>query len=83
MINSNEGRYVGMVNITNAFIQTKDENEEDKVPIKLRGKLSEYLVMVALDNYIPYVLIEKGRGGVILSSTKRNLRNIERSVFIL
>ena len=60
-IGAHEGRYVATVDISNSFIQTIVENGEYKVTMILRGKLSEYLVIIALEIYIAYVVIDKER----------------------
>jgi hypothetical protein len=49
------------VDIPNAFVQTRVENEKDMAPIKIRGILVDILVEIAPDVYRPYVLKdEKG-----------------------
>ena len=59
MINSHDGIDISTFDIPNTFIQTKADNEEDTVTIRLRGELSEYLVMIAPEMYNPYVVIEQ------------------------
>src|SRR5210317_406046 len=60
VIEAHEGRDVATIDISNAFIQTKIENEADKVVMRMRGKLAEYLVLIALKIYKPYVLFKNG-----------------------
>ena len=43
-----EERDVAMIDIPNAFIQTRIENDEDKVVLRLRGKLADILIKTAL-----------------------------------
>jgi hypothetical protein len=41
VIDAEERREVATIDIPNAFVQTKLENEEDKAIMRLRGKLAE------------------------------------------
>ena len=43
-IDAAEERYVAVIDIPNAFIQTRIENDEDKVVLRLRGKLADLLI---------------------------------------
>src|SRR5210317_715745 len=61
VIEAHEGRDVATVDIPNAFIQTKIENEADKVVMRMRGKLAKYLVLIAPQIYKPYVVFENGK----------------------
>src|SRR5210317_1366865 len=61
VIEAHEGRDVTTVDIPNAFIQTKIENEADKVVMRMRGKLAEYLVLIAPQIYKPYEVFENGK----------------------
>ena len=56
-IDAKEGRDVAIIDIPNAFVQTK---MDDKVVIKLRGKLAEIMVMMAPEIYTKYIVVEKG-----------------------
>ena len=47
VIDAEERREVATIDIPNAFVQTKLENDEDKVLMRLRGKLAELMVKVA------------------------------------
>jgi hypothetical protein len=47
VIDAQERRDVATIDIPNAFVQTKLENEEDKAVMRLRGKLAELMVKVA------------------------------------
>ena len=59
IIDAEEGRDVAVVDIPNAFIQTKIEDEEDMAIIKIRGILVDILVEIAPDVYKPYVTTDK------------------------
>src|SRR5210317_575036 len=61
VIEAHEGRDVATIDIPNDFIQTKIENEAEKVVIKMRGKLAEYLVLIATQIYKPYIVFENGK----------------------
>ena len=49
------------MDIPNAFIQTKVENEEDKVIMRMRGRLAEYMELIAPEIYPPFIILEKGK----------------------
>jgi hypothetical protein len=53
---------VAIIDIPNAFIQTRIEDEKDMAAIKLRGVLVDVLVALAPDVYKPYAT--KGKKGV-------------------
>jgi len=59
IIDAEEGRDVAVIDIPNAFIQTRVEDEKDMVTIKLRGVLVDILVDIAPDVYEPYVTVDK------------------------
>ena len=46
-IDAKEGRDVATVDIPNAFITTRIENEEDKVIMRLHGRLDEIMAATA------------------------------------
>ena len=50
---------VAVIDIPNAFIQTRIENEEDMAIIKIHGILVDMLVEIAPDVYKPYVTMDK------------------------
>ena len=56
-IEAEEKRHVAVVDIPNAFVQTK---MDDKVVMKLRGKLAEIMVMMAPEIYKKYIVVENG-----------------------
>jgi hypothetical protein len=59
IIDAEEGRDVAVVDIPNAFIQTRVEDEKDMAIIKIRGVLVDILVEIASDVYKPYVTTDK------------------------
>jgi hypothetical protein len=59
IIDAEERRDVAVVDIPNAFIQTKIEDEKDMAIIKIRGILVDMLLDVAPDTYTPYVTVDK------------------------
>jgi hypothetical protein len=59
IIDAEEERYVTVVDIPNAFIQTRVENEKDMAFIKIRGILVEILVEITPDVYKSYVSKDK------------------------
>ncbi len=64
IINAEEGRDVAVINIPNAFIQTRVEDEGDMAIIKICGVLVDILIQIAPDVYKYYCmsrLIRKGQ----------------------
>jgi hypothetical protein len=64
IINAMEGRDVAVINIPNAFIQMRVEDEGDMAIITIRGVLMDILVQIAPDVYKSYCtsrLIRKGQ----------------------
>ena len=59
IIDAEEGRDVAVVDIPNAFIQTRIEDEKDMAIIKLRGVLVDILVEIAPDVYKSYATTDK------------------------
>jgi hypothetical protein len=59
IIDAEEGRYVEVVDIPNAFVQTRVENEKDMDFIKIHGVLVDILVKIAPDVYKLYVSRDK------------------------
>jgi hypothetical protein len=62
IIYAEEGWDVAVVDIPNAFIQTRVENEEDMAFIKIQGVLLDILVEIAPAMYNPF--ISRNRKGV-------------------
>jgi hypothetical protein len=59
IIDAKEGRDVAVVDIPNAFVQTRVENEKDMDFIKISGVLVDILVEIAPDVYKSYVSRDK------------------------
>jgi hypothetical protein len=59
IIDAKEERDVAVIDIPNAFIQTRVEDEEDMAIIKIRGVLVDILVQIAPDIYKSYVMTDK------------------------
>jgi hypothetical protein len=59
IINAKEGRDVTVIDIPNAFIQTRVEDEGDMAIIKICGVLVDILVKIAPDIYKSYVTTDK------------------------
>jgi hypothetical protein len=59
IIDAEERRDVAVVDIPNAFIQTRIEDEKDMAIIKIRGILVDMLLDFAPDTYTPYVTVDK------------------------
>ena len=54
-----------MIDIPNAFIQTRIKKYEDKVVLCLRGKLADILIKVAPEIYRKQITINR-KGGTVL-----------------
>ena len=59
IIDATEERDVAVIDIPNAFIQTRIENKKDQAIIKMRGVLVDILVQIAPDTYKPFVTKDK------------------------
>jgi hypothetical protein len=59
IINAEEERDVAVIDIPNAFVQTRMEDEKDMAIIKLRGVLVDILVEMAPDVYKSYATTDK------------------------
>jgi hypothetical protein len=59
IIDADEGRDVPVIDIPNAFIQTRVEDEKDMAIIKIRGILVDMLLDIAPDVYKPYVSTDR------------------------
>ena len=68
VVDAEEDRDVATIDIPNAFIQTRVENEEDMVTIRVRGILVDVLLGIAPEVYGPYVITgKKGNQSLILT----------------
>ena len=52
-----EERDVATVDIPNAFVQTRLENDADKAVMRMRGRLAEPIVKVAPEIYTKYITV--------------------------
>jgi hypothetical protein len=68
IIDAEEERDVTVIDIPNAFIQTRIENEKDMLIIKIRGLLVDMLVEIAPDIYKAYVTTDR-KGGQATNCT--------------
>jgi Reverse transcriptase (RNA-dependent DNA polymerase) len=67
VIEALENRDVAVVDIPNAFIQTRIENKDEMAIIRFRGELVDMLVEIAPEVYKPYVSINhRGEKTIIL-----------------
>ena len=70
-IDAAEGRDVAIVDIPNAFVQTKLEDETDMAIMIMRGRLAELLVQVAPEIYSKFVTINKSGQTVLFVKTQK------------
>ena len=54
-----EERDVAVIDTPNAFIQTRIKNDEDKVVLRLRGKLADLLIKTAPEIYRKHITINR------------------------
>ena len=54
-----EESYAAVIDIPNAFIQTSIKNDEDKVVLRLRGKLADLLIKMAPEIYLKNITINR------------------------
>lgn len=59
IIDAKEERDVAIIDIPNAFIQTRIENEKDMAFIKIRGVLVDILIDIAPEVYAKYAMTDK------------------------
>ena len=63
IIDAKEGREVAVVDIPNAFIQTKNEKlkpNQEKDIMKVKGRLADMLVEIDPETYLPFLTKENG-----------------------
>jgi hypothetical protein len=73
IIDAEEERDVMVIDIPNAFIQTKVKDEKDMAIIKLRGVLVDILVEIAPDVYKSYATTDKKGVRQLLVQCKNTL----------
>ena len=61
VIDAMENRDVATMDIPNAFVQTKIDNQNEKITMKMRGKLAELLMKTEPTLYRKYVTTENGQ----------------------
>ena len=66
IIDAEEERDVAVIDIPNAFIQTKVTNKEEQVVIRLQGELVDVLLVIAPEVYGKYVHLDKKGGKTLL-----------------
>ena len=72
-IDAAKGRNVAIVDIPNAFIQTKLEDETDMAIMIMHGWLAELLVQVAPEIYSKFVTINKSGQTILFVKLKNAL----------
>ena len=81
-IDAQEGRDVAVIDIPNAFVQTRITNEKDKAIMRLRGKLAELLVKVAPKIYTKYVTVNKNGQTVLYVKLLNALYGIMKAALL-
>ena len=68
VIDAHEEIEVAIVDIPNEFIQTNNTNKigNQRYMMKIRDKLAEILVEIALEVYEPYITYENGKSVIYL-----------------
>ena len=64
-IDAAEERYVAVIDIPNSFIQTRIKNDEEKVALRLRGKIADILIKTAPEIYRKHITINR-KGDTVL-----------------
>ena len=65
-IDAQEGRDVAIIDIPNAFIQTRAERPEDQVLLRLRGLLADFLIEIDPEYYKPFATKDKYGNTVLI-----------------
>ncbi len=66
IVDAAETRDVAIIYIPDAFIQTRVENKKDRVIIRIRGVLVEWVIKTAPEVYCKYVTVDKKEDKVLL-----------------
>ena len=66
IVDAHERRDVAVIDIPNAFIQTRVNNPKDRVIIRIRGVVVDWLVKIAPEVYGPFVTTDKKGNKVLL-----------------
>ena len=72
VIEAKQGRDVMIIDIPNAFVQTVFPEDDEKVIMKIRGRLVDILVAIDPDKYSPYVY-ETGKSKLLYVRMKKPL----------
>ena len=68
VVDAEEDRDAAIIDIPNAFIQSRVENEEDMLTIRVRGIMVDVLLGIDPEVYGPYVITDKkGNQSLILT----------------
>ena len=59
IVDAEEERDIAVIDIPNAFIQTRVEDKKDMAVIRIRGILVDMLVDITPEVYAPYVTTDK------------------------
>ena len=81
-IDAKEGRDVATVEIPNAFITTRIENEEDKVIMRLRGRLAELMAATAPEIYKKYITIDRKGNKALYVRTLNKMYGIMKAALL-
>ena len=66
IVDAHERQDVAVIDIPNAFIQTRVNNPKDRVIIRIRGVVVDWLVKIAPEVYGPFVTTDKKGNKVLL-----------------
>jgi hypothetical protein len=66
IVDADEKRDVAIVDISNAFIQTRVEDKKDQVIIQIRGVVVDWLTKIAPEVYTQYVSADRKGGKTLL-----------------
>ena len=80
-IDAAEERYVAVIDIHNAFIQTRIKNDEDKVVLFLRGKLADLLIETAPEIYRKHITINRNGETVLYVRALHGIYSIAALLF--
>jgi len=81
-IDAAEGHNVAIVDIPNAFIQTKLEDETDMAIMIMHGQLAELLVQVAPEIYSKFVTINKSGQTILFVKLKNALYGLMHAALL-
>ena len=82
VVDAQEKRDVAVVDIPNAFVQTRLVDEKDKAIVRLRGPLADALIRLDPDRYKPYATMDKKGQTVLYVQIKNALYGIMRAALL-